>query len=275
MKSKNITGLLIFIFFVGLSVLLYPPLSNLWNSRVQSRAIASYEVALETMDTSEYDRQFAAADEYNRQLARLEEPFLEHEQIEGYNTLLNVAGNGVIGYVNIEKLNIVLPIYHGTSESVLNVGAGHLEGSSLPVGGVSTHSIISAHRGLPTAQLFSRLDELREGDIFTVKVLNRLMTYEVNQIRIVKPDEVEELALQHGQDYCTLVTCTPYGVNSHRLLVRGERTENIRPVIVIKNEAYEKNSLILAPFVAAPILLFLLVGMMVKYRKNERESGSA
>lgn len=269
MKSRNITSLLILIFFVGLSVLLYPPLSDMWNSRVQSRAIASYEVALETMDLSEYDRQFEAADEYNRQLNLLEQPFLEHEQLEGYSDILNVAGNGVIGYINIEKLNIVLPIYHGTSDSVLNVGAGHLEGSSLPVGGVSTHSIISAHRGLPTAQLFSRLDEMREKDLFTVKVLNRLLTYEIDQIRIVKPDEVDELAMHPGADYCTLVTCTPYGVNSHRLLVRGIRTENVRPMIEIKNEAYEKNSLILAPIVAAPILLFLLIGMMVKYRKNQ------
>lgn len=269
MKSRNVTSLLILIFFVGLSVLLYPPLSNMWNSRVQSRAIASYEVALETMDLSEYDRQFEAADNYNRQLSHLEQPFLEHEQLEGYNEILNVAGNGVIGYINIEKLNIVLPIYHGTSESVLNVGAGHLEGSSLPVGGLSTHSVISAHRGLPTAQLFSRLDEMREGDLFTVKVLNRLLTYEIDQIRIVNPDEVEELAMHPGGDYCTLVTCTPYGINSHRMLVRGRRTENVRAMIVIKTEAYEKNSLILAPIVAAPILIFLLIGMMVKYRRQE------
>lgn len=269
MKSSTVTKILISIFFLGLSVLLYPPLSDLWNSRVQSRAIASYEVALETMDTSAYDAQFAAADDYNRKLANLEEPLLDHTVIDNYDSILDVAGNGVIGYIGIEKLNLTLPVYHGTSESVLNVGAGHLQGTSIPVGGPTTHSAISAHRGLPTAQLFSRLGELREGDLFTIKILNRLLTYEIDQIRIVIPAEVEELAIQPEQDYCTLVTCTPYGINSHRLLVRGVRTENARPLLQIKNEAYEKDSLVLAPFVAAPILLVLLIIMMVKYRKKK------
>ena len=170
----------------------------------------------------------------------------------------------------IDKINVKLPIYHGTSESILNVAVGNLPGSSLPVGGESTHSVLSAHRGLPSAKLFSDLDKLKERDTFTITVLNRLLTYEVDHISIVEPDKIEDLYIEEGKDYCTLLTCTPYGINTHRLLVRGHRVENADDgAAVLTNDAYELDSLILAPVVAAPLLLILLIIVLVKYRKKK------
>lgn len=206
--------------------MLYPTVSNWWNERNQSYAIKNFEEHVTELDHEKCEELFASAQEYNAKLRTLSSPFRYYKQIEGYEDQLNIAGNGVIGSVTIDKIHVRLPIYHGTNADVLNVGIGHLEGSSLPVGGESTHSVLSGHRGLPSSKLFSDLDKMEIGDIFTVSVLDRTLTYQVDQILVVEPEEMEHLAVVEGKDYCTLLTCTPYGINTHRLLVRGTRIEN-------------------------------------------------
>ncbi|MCM1544992.1 MAG: class C sortase [Ruminococcus sp.] len=187
-----------------------------------------------------------------------------------YESMLNVGGNGIMGYVEIPTIDVSLPIYHGTAESVLQIAVGHLEWTSLPVGGEGTHCVISGHRGLPSAKLFTNLDKLGNGDLFMLTVLNETLTYEVNQILIVKPDEVEELEIEKGKDYCTLVTCTPYGINTHRLLVRGHRIKTPSDIkINVSADAQTIDTLIITPIVAAPMLLVLLVYLLVKYRKKK------
>ncbi len=270
-KKRNLfTLILVLVFLVGIAILLYPTVSNWWNSRVQSRAIVDYDAVVADMSGEDYDAEFAKADAYNEALKQISSPLINYEQVEGYEDVLNVSGDGMMGYVEIPRINVKLPIYHGTSDEVLNVAAGHLEGTSLPVGGEGTHCVLSAHRGLPSAKLFTNLDKLEEGDTFTITVLNRLLTYEVDQIRIVLPEEVDELDVVDGKDYVTLLTCTPYGINTHRLLVRGHRIDNAESdEIVIKSEAYELDSTMLAPAVAAPLLLILLIILLVKYRKKK------
>ena len=268
-KERLSTLLLVLVFGAGLAILLYPSISNWWNARVQSQAIIDYEQAVKAVSEKDYKDIFAAADAYNDALEASGYPLVNYKDVAGYEETLDVVGSGIMGYVTIERIGEQLPIYHGTSEEVLNVGVGHLEGSSLPVGGEGRHSVLSAHRGLPSAKLFSDLDKLKEGDVFTITILDRLLTYEVDQIRIVNPDELEELEMVKGKDYCTLLTCTPYGINTHRLLVRGHRTENAAESVVIRNEAYELDSLVLAPIVAAPMLLILFIILQVKYRKSK------
>ncbi len=272
MKKRNLSTLiLVLVFLAGLAILLYPTVSDWWNSRVQSRAIADYAAAVEDLSREDYDAEFAKADAYNASLRGLASPLTEYEQIGDCEDILNVAGNGMIGYLEIPRISVKLPIYHGTSDAVLNVAVGHLEGTSLPVGGVGTHCVLSAHRGLPSAKLFTNLDKLAEGDTFTITVLDRLLTYEVDQIRIVEPDEVGDLAIIEGEDYVTLLTCTPYGVNTHRLLVRGHRVGNVGTEgAVVTSEAYELDPTLLAPIVAAPLLLILLIILLVKYRKPKQ-----
>lgn len=224
-KRSMTTALLCLVFFMGLSLLLYPAVSNAWNRRHQTRAIVDYERGLGSLTPADYDALFARAEEYNRALRELKFPFTEYDVVAGYEEALNVLGNGIMGYITIPKLQTELPIYHGTSDGVLSAAVGHLEGSSLPVGGGSTHCVLSAHSGLPSAKLFTDLDTLEPGDVFSLSVLDRVLVYEVDRIQVVEPKQVEALYVQAGKDYCTLVTCTPYGVNSHRLLVRGHRVE--------------------------------------------------
>lgn len=265
--------LLVLIFFIGLSVLLYPTISDYWNSKVQSRAIVDYEAMLQSMTPEDYSDVFAAADSYNQQMRQVSFPLMYYDQVPGYDDILNVTGNGIIGYVTIDKIRVELPIYHGTSEAVLNVAAGHVQGSSLPVGGESTHAVLSAHRGLPSARLFTDLDKLEVGDVFTITVLDRLLTYQIDQILIVKPNEVEELYVKEGEDHCTLVTCTPYGINTHRMLVRGTRvdTPEQKKNIYVTTDAYRIDSLILTPIVAAPMLLILLIVLLVRHPKKKEK----
>lgn len=273
MKKHLSTALYVCMFFVGLSVLLYPAVSDHWNSKVQSKVITNYESMLSEMSSEDYTSCFENADEYNEQLRKISYPLINYEKVDGYNDMLNVDGSGVFGYLDIDKIKLELPIYHGISPDVLNVAAGHLPGSSLPVGGESTHCVISAHRGLPSAKLFTDLDKLEIGDTFTITVLDRILTYQIDQILIVKPEEVDALAITAGEDYCTLVTCTPYGINTHRLLVRGTRVENIEPKtkIFVPNEGIIIDPLVVAPVVAAPMLLILFVVIMVKYRPNKNK----
>lgn len=270
MQSKKSTIILLLCFFIGLSVLLYPSISNYWNSKTQTQAIVDYEGMLARIKAEDYDIYFEAADRYNRELAALEKPMLEFRELKGYEETLNLSGNGMMGYVKIPKISQELPVYHGTSESVLAIAAGHFEGSSLPVGGIDTHSVVSAHRGLPTATLFTYLDRMEIGDTFYFKILDREITYEVDQIRIVEPHELELIQIEPGGDYCTLLTCTPYGINTQRLLVRGRRLDtSIKRNIYIANEAYRVDTLIVMPVVALPILAVLMLYVLFVPVKKE------
>ena len=278
MKNKHkqtlSTLLLVLVFLVGLSLLLYPTVSDYWNSLHQSRAIASYAEQVATLDNAAYDALWAEARAYNDTLRTKTDRFtLTDEELAEYNATLNVPGTNVIGYIEIPKIDCYLPIYHGTDEATLQVGVGHLEGSSLPVGGAGTHCVLSGHRGLPSAKLFTDLDQLAEGDTFVLYVLDETLTYEVDQIRIVEPQEVDELAIEDGQDYCTLVTCTPYGINTHRLLVRGHRVENAetgQAAARVSADAMQVDTAAVAPLVAVPLLLLLLFGLLFKTRRRCR-----
>lgn len=279
MKKHLTTLLLIAIFIAGLCILLYPSVSDYWNSMVQSKAIVDYEAALSNLTQKDYTDAFEAAYAYNAALREVDFPLMyfdkldEREDLQKYEDILNINGNGIMGYISIPEIKVELPIYHGTSASVLNVAAGHLEGTSLPVGGASTHCVLSAHRGLPSAKLFTDLDELVVGDVFTITVLDQVLTYEVDQIKIVEPNEVDDLYVVEGEDYCTLVTCTPYGINTHRLLVRGTRIETVeeKPTIYVPSDGFLIDELIIAPVLAVPMLMVLLVFLMVRYRKKSGE----
>ena len=266
MKRDKIGLLLVLMLFIGVCVLLYPAVSQYWNTKTQTRAVENYQEILNSLQKEDYTAYFEAADQYNADLSALRIPMMDYRQLSGYDQTLNVSGSGIMGYISIPKLGVELPIYHGISAEVLNVACGHIEGTSLPVGGESTHAVLSAHRGLPHARLFTDLDKLEPGDTFQITVLDRLLTYQVDQIKVVRPDEINDVQIVEGQDYCTLLTCTPYGVNSHRLLVRGVRIENAAPVLYVTSNAYRIDSLVATPMVAAPILFVLLIVLMVKYR---------
>lgn len=226
-KIKISIIVLILIFLTGLSLLLYPTVSNCWNLLHQSRAIVEYSSQVEELDEELYEKIWAKAVQYNQDLADRPDRFeMTEEEKQEYESLLNVSGNGIMGYIEIPAIDCSLPVYHGTNEAVLQTSIGHLEGSSLPTGGKGTHCVVSGHRGLPSARLFTDLDKLKEGDLFILKVLDRTLTYEVDQILTVDPYDMEALEIDPQADYCTLVTCTPYGINTHRLLVRGHRVEN-------------------------------------------------
>jgi len=257
---------LVLMLFIGVCGLLYPAVSQYWNTKTQTRAVENYQEILASLKQEDYTAFFQAADAYNAALASLDAPLIDYRRLEGYDEILNVNGNGVMGYVIIQKLGVELPVYHGISPEVLNIACGHLEGTSFPVGGESTHSVLSAHRGLPHAKLFTDLDKMELGDTFQLTVLDRTLTYQVDQIKVVRPDEIDDVQIVEGKDLCTLLTCTPYGINSHRLLVRGTRIENAAPVLYVTSNAYRIDSLVATPVVAAPILLVLLIVLMVKYR---------
>lgn len=270
MKKNASNIILILVFLVGLSLLLYPTVSDYWNSFHQTRAIAMYTEQVAQLDDNEYEKIWQRAMEYNqRLLERSNEFYLSDEQKAEYEELLNVADNGVIGYIDIPSIDCSLPVYHGTKDVVLQIAIGHLEWSSLPVGGESTHTVLSGHRGLPSAELFTDIDKLVEGDIFMLSVLDEVLTYEVDQILIVEPDELDDLRIEEGQDYCTLMTCTPYGINSHRLLVRGHRIDNIDDAdLRVTADARQIEPIIVAPVEAVPMLFFLLILLLAKYRKK-------
>lgn len=274
MQSRKTTIILIISFFIGLSLLLYPSISNYWNSRTQSEAIIDYESMLAAFKPEDYTPMFLQAEEYNRQLAALGLPMLEHVQIEDlYWKTLDVSGTGMMGYLTIPKINQELPLYHGTSEAVLSTAAGHVQGSSLPVGGENTHCVVSAHRGLPTAVLFTHLDRMEVGDVFTFTILDRVLTYEVDQIRIVEPDDITLIQIEPGKDYCTLLTCTPYGINTHRLLVRAHQIDaSQKSSIYVANEAYRVDPLIVMPIAAMPfIFIWLFYVLFVPVTKEDLE----
>ena len=272
MRKNLSTIILILILLEGLSVMLYPSVSDAVNRKHQSRAVAGYAEEVEQLSDADYQTYFDAADAYNRQLNTTPNAFYKPDLVSGYAQTLDISGTGIMGYITIPKISVELPIYHGTDEGVLQVAAGHLEGSSLPVGGAGTHAVISAHRGLPSAKLFTNLDELEVGDRFTITVLNRVLTYEVDQISIVLPTEIDQLLPTEGMDYVTLMTCTPYGINTHRLLVRGKRVETTESQkhIRVAADAFRIEPIIVAPILAIPMLLAALVGVLVAPHLRKR-----
>lgn len=270
MKKNKSTVILIIVFLAGLSLLLYPSLSDYWNSFHQTQAIARYSENIAKLDEESYMSLWEEAENHNHKLVTKNNRFnLTTEEKEEYNSLLNAAGNGIMGYIEIPSIRCTLPIYHGVEETVLQIAIGHIEGTSLPVGGESTHCVISGHRGLPSAKLFTDLDQVVAGDHFLLQVLGETLTYEVDQILIVLPEDLDALEIEEGKDYCTLITCTPYGVNSHRLLVRGHRIETVDDASVrVMGDARQIEPVMVAPLVAAPILIVLLIILLIKYRKK-------
>ena len=272
-KNRMVVILLIVVLLAGLSLLLYPFVSDYWNSLHQSRAIATYMEAVTELDEAAYEEWWDGAKAYNASLPGTQNRFLpDKEEQRNYEKLLDISGTGILGYVEIPNIDVLLPIYHGTDEEVLQVAIGHIEGSSLPVGGESTHCVISGHRGLPSSRLFTDLDQLTEGDIFILRVLDETLTYEVDQIHIVEPDDTSLLGIEEGQDLCTLITCTPYGVNSHRLLVRGHRVENqeASSTLRITADAMLLDLRLAVPLIAAPILLALILLLLFHSRKGKK-----
>ena len=261
-------------FLVGICILLYPAFSDFWNSKTQSRAITDYESVLDNLDENEYSAIFERAHAYNKALYETNYPLMDYKNVPGYYDTLRITDNDMIGYLKIDRIGVELPIYHGTSDDVLNRGVGHLEGSSLPIGGENTHSIMSAHRGLPSSKLFTDLDRVEKGDTFQIIILDQVLTYQVDYIKVIEPTDVSDLQIIEGGDYCTLFTCTPYGINTHRLLVRGVRIETIeeKPIIYVSNEAFRIEPLLVTPAVAAPMLFVLLIHLLVKYREPPKNT---
>ena len=273
MKRKNSLSkiILILMLLIGLSLLLYPSVADYWNSFTQSQAIINYAEQVAHLDTEQYDHIWQDAFAYNASLVgRRNDYLLSDEQRSEYNRLLNVAGNGIMGYIEIPSIGVELPIYHGTADSALAVAIGHLEWTSLPVGGADSHCVVSGHRGLPSAKLFTDLDQLALGDYFLLRILDETLTYEVDQIRIVEPTQTDDLLIQEGKDLCSLVTCTPYGINSHRLIVRGHRIENLEQAqtVRVNADAVVIEKLVVAPFLLAPVLLLALLFLLIPKRKR-------
>lgn len=270
--SRLINAVLVLIFLAGIALLAYPTFSDWWNDLHQSRAIAGYVEKVSDMSDEKNHAMWEAAQAYNKKLlAKSGDRFvLTDEEKEAYNKVLDVTGTGIMGYVNIPKIAVSLPIYHGTDPAVLEIAVGHIEGSSLPVGGKGTHCVISGHRGLPSAKLFTDIDQLKEGDTFQLQVLNRTLTYEVDQIRIVLPDQLEDLAIDPDKDYCTLVTCTPYGVNTHRLLVRGHRIREEQTDFMVSADAVRMEPRYVVPFIALPMLLLIVLWILFFSGRHQR-----
>ena len=255
---------------VGIGLIAYPSLADWWNSFHQSRAVAAYASLITNMSRDEYDRVLNEAWEYNKSIAETGIKWqMSNAEISEYNSVLNVTGTGIMAYIDIPKIHVQLPIYHGTEDTILQIAIGHITGSSLPVGGESSHCIVSGHRGLPSAKLFSDLDKLVVGDLWTINVLDQTLTYEVDQIRVVLPTDLTFLAIEDGKDYCTLVTCTPYGINSHRLLVRGHRVPNVQGNARVTADALQIEPAYVAPFIGLPIIFILIIVLIIATRKKK------
>ena len=275
MRRKISNAILVLILLIGLGLLAYPTFSDWWNSFHQTRAIAGYTSAVANMDKEDFDRMWAEAENFNEQLRNISGRFqLTDEEIKYYKSILDVTGTGIMGYIDIPSIKVSLPIYHGTDESVLQIAIGHIIGTSFPIGGEGTHCAVSGHRGLPSAKLFTDIDKLQAGDKFLLQILDRTLTYEVDQIRIVLPQELQDLEIDPYSDYCTLITCTPYGVNTHRLLVRGHRVDNDNTDATrVTADAMRFEPVIVAPLVAAPILFILLIYVLISTsRWNKRRT---
>jgi sortase A len=276
--SSLYTIVLLVILLIGLGVISYPTFSDWWNSWHASKAIANYVEYVQQLDDSDKQEMLEKAREYNEALETGVNFELTDEEYAEYESVLDVSGTGIMGYIQIPSINVNLPIYHGTDEAVLQIAVGHIAGSSLPIGGKGTHAVLSGHRGLPSARLFTDLDKMSEGDIFTINVLDEVVTYQVDQIRIVLPEETGDLAIEAGKDYCTLVTCTPYGINTHRMLVRGHRIDNLEEdeIIIVNAEASKISSSIVIFAVGIPLVVIVLVIMIIRssvggHKKTEKD----
>lgn len=280
-KENRVTLIIVAVGLLGIGLILYPSVADWWNSFHQSRAVAAYAQKVANMDASEYEKILADAEEYNRKLAANGINWkMSAEEIAAYEKELDITGTGIMGYITIPKIHVELPIYHGIDDAILQIAIGHLSETSLPVGGPTTHCVVSGHRGLPSAKLFTDIDKLVEGDTWTVNVLNRTLTYEVDQIRVVLPTDLSNLQLEQGKDQFTLVTCTPYGINTHRLLVRGHRVDNAQGEANVIADALQIEPVYIAPFVAIPFILLLLIIMMIstghmKRRKKIRQKAKS
>lgn len=275
-KKSNIlsTIILTIMLLVGLSVMLYPTVSDWWNSKVQTRAIENYNKIVAEIDDDTAERLIQQARDYNEKLFNTQLPIVNSDNVEGYDDILNISGTGVMGYISIPFIKVELPIYHGTSEEVLNIAAGHLKGTSFPIGGTNTHAVISAHRGLPSSKLFTDLDKLVVGDIFTINILGESYTYEVEEILIIKPEEIDKLEIIPNGDYVTLMTCTPYGVNTHRLLLRSHRIETQQEYDArVPADATQVDPMLAVPAIALPFLILLICFWVVTSKKKSSFSG--
>jgi len=271
MLKKVSTLIMLILFFIGLSVLLYPAISTYWNSKTQSKVVESYETIIKGLDKEATKKMFNDAKAYNDALAQLTFPLRDYSQVSGYYDTLDLSGNGMMGYVTIPTIGVEIPIYHGTSDEILAFAVGHMTGTSLPIGGESTHAVLSAHRGLPNAKLFTDLNKVNVGDAFTITVAEKVITYEVDQILTVRPENTSDIAIIDGEDHCTLITCTPYGINTHRLLVRGTRVDTItRKNTYISDEAYMVDTLVVTPIVALPMILILILIVIFQPVKQEK-----
>ena len=270
LRKNLVTIILLGMIVVGLGLIAYPSVADWWNSFHQTRAVAAYASVIADMSHEEYDKILNEAAEYNKQIAETGVRWqMSDEEIQEYNSILDITGTGIMAYIDIPKIHVQLPIYHGTDDTILQIAVGHITGSSLPVGGETSHCIVSGHRGLPSAKLFSDLDELVVGDLWTVNVLDQTLTYEVDQIRVVLPTDLKYLEMEDGKDYCTLVTCTPYGVNTHRLLVRGHRVPNVQGNARVTADALQIEPAYVAPFIGTPIILILIVMLIIATRKKK------
>ena len=270
-KENRVTLIIAAVGLFGLGLILYPSVADWWNSFHQSRAVAAYAQKVANMDASEYEKILADAEAYNNNLASKGIKWtMNEDEIAAYEKELDITGTGIMGYITIPKINVELPVYHGIDDAVLQIAIGHMPETSLPVGGESTHCAVSGHRGLPSAKLFTDIDKLVEGDTWTVSVLNRTLTYEVDQIRVVEPSDLSNLKLEQGKDYFTLITCTPYGINTHRLLVRGHRVDNAQGEANVIADALQIEPVYIAPFVALPFIFILLIVMLVSTEYNRR-----
>ncbi len=271
--SSVLTVILVAILLVGVGLLAYPSFSNWWNSFHQTRAVAGYVKKVDDMSAEEKEKLWNDSVAYNEKLTQEGTHFvLSKDEESEYNKTLDITGTGIMGYVQIDKIHVSLPIYHGTSQEVLQIAIGHIPGSSLPTGGKGTHCVISGHRGLPSAKLFTDIDQLKEGDTFVLQVLDHTLTYEVDQIRIVLPDETQDLNIEAGKDYCTLVTCTPYGINTHRLLVRGHRIANAKTELEVSADAVKMDPMYIAPFIGLFLLAIILIWMLLAGRSRRKSS---
>ncbi|MDD7419101.1 MAG: class C sortase [Ruminococcus sp.] len=271
--SRLMTLLIVVVFVTGLSFLLYPTVSNLWNQAHQSRAIATYTEQVEKLDDSSNKEMLKAARKYNKELLKKADHWkLSKKDKKKYESLLDVSGTGIMGYIEIPKIDCSLPVYHGTDEGALQIAIGHLEGSSLPVGGKSSHCVLSGHRGLPSARLFTDLDQMEEGDTFILNILGHKLAYEVDQIKVVLPEEMSDLEIQEGKDLCTLVTCTPYGINTHRLLVRGHRVKYVETKVQEQKEVSKPKTdtrPVIAGAAVGAVVLFIII-FAVRHRRKHR-----
>ena len=274
MRKHISTIIMAIIFLTGLSLLLYPTVSNFWNSKHQSQVVAEYSDRIEKMGTREKKQALEQAEKYNQTLVSDAKRFTPSEKQEAlYKSLLNADGTGMMGYITIPEIKCKLAIYHTVDDSVLQVGIGHLEGSSLPVGGTGTHCVLSGHRGLTSAKLFTDLDKLQKGDIFLLHIYDQVFTYEIDQIRIVEPGDYGPLEIEEDKDLCTLLTCTPYGINTQRLLVRGKRIANrAGDDSRITSDAVKVNTVVVAIIISIPLLIirFIVVDMAPRRSKKKK-----